>query len=131
MTYTGADQKSYRLTGFVRIPTTTSVPVLLQAMHACPVDAYSSGEMETLLKASPISHPGPADVDEAESAGGSSDGQDGRSDDKKGGSGDHKTAVPSDKNGQRSSDRSAKEPDEPHRLSSSRYAPTHPPGWDS
>ena len=80
MTYTGEDQKDYRLTGFVRVFTTTSTPVLLQGMYACPVDAYSSSEMKELLEATPISHPGPADMDEGESGSGS--GKDGKSDEK-------------------------------------------------
>ena len=87
MTYTGEDQKDYRLTGFVRVFTTTSTPVLLQGMYACPVDAYSSREMEELLEATPISHPGPADMDEGSSSDGAGkDGNDGKkseSEDKK------------------------------------------------
>ena len=55
-------------------------------MYACPVDAYSSSEMETLFKATPISNPGPADMDEAGSGDGS--GKDGKSNDKKNGSED-------------------------------------------
>ena len=81
MTYTGEDQKDYRLTGFVRVFTTTSTPVLLQGMYACPVDAYSSSEMKELLEATPISHPGPADMDEGASGDGA--GKDSKSGDKK------------------------------------------------
>ena len=80
-TYTGADHKDYKLTRFVRVFGTTDTPVVLQAMYACPVDAYSSSEMETLFKATPISNPGPADMDEAGSGDGS--GKDGKSNDKK------------------------------------------------
>lgn len=83
-TYTGADHKDYKLTRFVRVFGTTSTPVMLQAMYACPVDAYSSSEMATLLKATPISNPGPADMDEAGSGGGS--GKNGKSDEKGSGS---------------------------------------------
>ena len=85
-TYTGADHKDYKLTRFVRVFGTTGTPVVLQAMYACPVDAYSSSEMETLFKATPISNPGPADMDEAGSGDGS--GKDGESNDKKSGSED-------------------------------------------
>ena len=85
-TYTGADHKDYKLTRFVRVFGTTGTPVVLQAMYACPVDAYSSSEMETLFKATPISNPGPADMDEAGSGDGS--GKDGKSNDKKSGSED-------------------------------------------
>ena len=85
-TYTGADHKDYKLTRFVRVFGTTGTPVVLQAMYACPVDAYSSSEMETLFKATPISNPGPADMDEAGSGDGS--GKDGKSKDKKSGSED-------------------------------------------
>ncbi len=106
-TYTGADHKDYKLTRFVRVFATTSTPVMLQAMYACPVDAYSSSEMETLLKATPISHPGPADMDEGESDGGS--GKGGKSDDKKSGSEDSKSTAPSDKNDKKDSGRSPKD----------------------
>ena len=85
-TYTGADHKDYKLTRFVRVFGTTGTPVVLQAMYACPVDAYSSSEMEALFKATPISNPGPADMDEAGSGDGS--GKDGKSNDKKSGSED-------------------------------------------
>ena len=88
-TYTGADHKDYKLTRFVRVFGTTGTPVVLQAMYACPVDAYSSSEMETLLKATPISNPGPADMDEAGSGDGS--GKDGKSNDKKNESEDRKS----------------------------------------
>ena len=88
-TYTGADHKDYKLTRFVRVFGTTGTPVVLQAMYACPVDAYSSSEMETLLKATPISNPGPADMDEAGSGDGS--GKDGKSNDKKDESEDRKS----------------------------------------
>ncbi|WP_256696062.1 MULTISPECIES: hypothetical protein [Actinomyces] len=88
-TYTGADHKDYKLTRFVRVFGTTGTPVVLQAMYACPVDAYSSSEMETLLKATPISNPGPADMDEAGSGDGS--GKDGKSNDKKSESEDRKS----------------------------------------
>ena len=69
-TYTGADHKDYKLTRVVRVFSTVGRPVMLQAMYACPVNVYSSSEMEELFKATPISNPGPADMDE----GGSSDG---------------------------------------------------------
>ena len=88
-TYTGADHKDYKLTRFVRVFGTTGTPVVLQAMYACPVDAYSSSEMEALLKATPISNPGPADMDEAGSGDGS--GKDGKSNDKKSESEDRKS----------------------------------------
>ena len=107
MTYTGEDQKDYRLTGFVRVFTTTSTPVLLQGMYACPVNAYSSSEMEELLEATPISHPGPADMDESESGSGS--GKDGRSDGKKSGSDDGKATAPSGRSDEKSSGRSSKD----------------------
>ena len=107
MTYTGEDQKDYRLTGFVRVFTTTSTPVLLQGMYACPVDAYSSSEMQELLEATPISHPGPADMDESESGSGS--GKDGRSDGKKSGSDDGKATAPSGRSDEKSSGRSSKD----------------------
>ena len=107
MTYTGEDQKDYRLTGFVRVFTTTSTPVLLQGMYACPVDAYSSSEMEELLEATPISHPGPADMDESESGSGS--GKDGRSDGKKSGSDDGKATAPSGRSDEKGSGRSSKD----------------------
>ena len=107
MTYSGEDQKDYRLTGFVRVFTTTSTPVLLQGMYACPVDAYSSSEMEELLEATPISHPGPADMDESESGSGS--GKDGRSDGKKSGSDDGKATAPSGRSDEKSSGRSSKD----------------------
>ena len=107
MTYTGEDQKDYRLTGFVRVFTTTSTPVLLQGMYACPVDAYSSSEMEELLEATPISHPGPADMDEGESGSGS--GKDGKSDGKKSGSDDGKATAPSGRSDEKGSGRSSKD----------------------
>ena len=107
MTYTGEDQKDYRLTGFVRVFTTTSTPVLLQGMYACPVNAYSSSEMEELLEATPISHPGPADMDEGESGSGS--GKDGKSDGKKSGSDDGKATAPSGRSDEKGSGRSSKD----------------------
>ena len=107
MTYTGEDQKDYRLTGFVRVFTTTSTPVLLQGMYACPVNAYSSSEMEELLEATPISHPGPADMDESESGSGS--GKDGRSDGTKSGSDDGKATAPSGRSDEKGSGRSSKD----------------------
>ena len=107
MTYTGEDQKDYRLTGFVRVFTTTSTPVLLQGMYACPVNAYSSSEMEELLEAPPISHPGPANMDESESGSGS--GKDGRSDGKKSGSDDGKATAPSGRSDEKGSGRSSKD----------------------
>ena len=107
MTYTGEDQKDYRLTGFIRVFTTTTTPVLLQGMYACPVDAYSSSEMKELLEATPISHPGPADMDESESGSGS--GKDGRSDGKKSGSDDGKATAPSGRSDEKSSGRSSKD----------------------
>ena len=107
MTYTGEDQKDYRLTGFIRVFTTTTTPVLLQGMYACPVNAYSSSEMEELLEATPISHPGPADMDESESGSGS--GKDGRSDGKKSGSDDGKATAPSGRSDEKGSGRSSKD----------------------
>ena len=107
MTYTGEDQKDYRLTGFVRVFTTTSTPVLLQGMYACPVNAYSSSEMEELLEATPISHPGPADMDEGESGSGS--GKDGKSDGNRSGSDDGKATAPSGKSDEKGSGRSSKD----------------------
>ena len=80
-TYTGADHKEYKLTRFVRVFSTVGTPVMLQAMYACPVDAYSSSEMEALFKATPISNPGPADMDEGTSGDGA--GKDSKSGDKK------------------------------------------------
>ncbi|WP_243858994.1 hypothetical protein [Actinomyces sp. ZJ308] len=105
-TYTGADHQDYKLTRFVRVFATTGVPVMLQAMYACPVDAYSSSEMATLLKATPISHPGPADMDEGESG---DSGKGGKSDDKKSGSDDAKSTAPSDKSDKKDSGRSSKD----------------------
>ena len=96
-TYTGADHKDYKLTRVVRVFSTVGTPVMLQAAYACPADAYSSSEMETLFKATPISNPGPADMDEAGSGDGS--GKDGKSNDKKSGSEDKE----SDKKGSGSS----------------------------
>ena len=87
-TYTGADHKEYKLTRFVRVFSTVGTPVMLQGMYACPVDAYSSSEMEALFKATPISNPGPADMDEAGPGSGSN--KDGKNDDKKSGSEDRK-----------------------------------------
>ncbi|WP_455188603.1 hypothetical protein [Actinomyces naeslundii] len=107
MTYTGEDQKDYRLTGFVRVFTTTSTPVLLQGMYACPVDAYSSSEMKELLEATPISHPGPADMDEGESSSGS--GKDGKSDGNRSGSDDGKATAPSGRSDEKGSGRSSKD----------------------
>ena len=107
MTYTGEDQKDYRLTGFVRVFTTTSTPVLLQGMYACPVNAYSSSEMEELLEATPISHPGPADMDEGESGSGS--GKDGKSDGNRSGPDDGKATAPSGKSDEKGSGRSSKD----------------------
>ena len=107
MTYTGEDQKDYRLTGFIRVFTTTTTPVLLQGMYACPVDAYSSSEMKELLEATPISHPGPADMDEGESGSGS--GKEGKSDGKRSGSDDGKATAPSGKSDEKGSGRSSKD----------------------
>ena len=107
MTYTGEDQKDYRLTGFIRVFTTTTTPVLLQGMYACPVDAYSSSEMKELLEATPISHPGPADMDEGESGSGS--GKDGKSDGNRSGSDDGKATAPSGKSDEKGSGRSSKD----------------------
>lgn len=60
---------------------------MLQGMYACPVNVYSSSEMEELFKATPISNPGPADMDEGSSSDGAGkDGNDGKkseSEDKK------------------------------------------------
>ena len=86
-TYTGADHKDYKLTRVVRVFSTVGRPVMLQGMYACPVNVYSSSEMEELLKATPISNPGPADMDEGSSSDGAGkDGNDGKkseSEDKK------------------------------------------------
>ena len=86
-TYTGADHKDYKLTRVVRVFSTVGRPVMLQAMYACPVNVYSSSEMEELFKATPISNPGPADMDEGGSSDGAGkDGNDGKkseSEDKK------------------------------------------------
>ena len=86
-TYTGADHKDYKLTRVVRVFRTVGRPVMLQGMYACPVNVYSSSEMEELFKATPISNPGPADMDEGSSSDGAGkDGNDGKkseSEDKK------------------------------------------------
>ena len=86
-TYTGADHKYYKLTRVVRVFSTVGRPVMLQGMYACPVNVYSSSEMEELFKATPISNPGPADMDEGSSSDGAGkDGNDGKkseSEDKK------------------------------------------------
>ena len=86
-TYTGADHKDYKLTRVVRVFSTVGRPVMLQGMYACPVNVYSSREMEELFKATPISNPGPADMDEGSSSDGAGqDGNDGKkseSEDKK------------------------------------------------
>ena len=86
-TYTGADHKDYKLTRVVRVFSTVGRPVMLQGMYACPVNVYSSSEMEELFKATPISKPGPADMDEGSSSDGAGkDGNDGKkseSEDKK------------------------------------------------
>ncbi len=86
-TYTGADHKDYKLTRVVRVFSTVGRPVMLQGMYACPVNVYSSSEMEELFKATPISNPGPADMDEGSSSDGAGkDGNDGKkseSEDKK------------------------------------------------
>ena len=86
-TYTGADHKDYKLTRVVRVFSTVGWPVMLQGMYACPVNVYSSSEMEELFKATPISNPGPADMDEGSSSDGAGkDGNDGKkseSEDKK------------------------------------------------
>ena len=86
-TYTGADHKDYKLTRVVRVFSTVGKPVMLQGMYACPVNVYSSSEMEELFKATPISNPGPADMDEGSSSNGAGkDGNDGKkseSEDKK------------------------------------------------
>ena len=86
-TYTGADHKDYKLTRVVRVFSTVGRPVMLQGMYACPVNVYSSSEMEELFKATPISNPGPADMDEDSSSDGAGkDGNDGKkseSEDKK------------------------------------------------
>ena len=90
-TYTGTeDHKDYKLTRVVRVFSTVGTPVMLQAAYACPADAYSSSEMETLFKATPISNPGPADMDEAGPDNGS--GKDSKSNNKeKSDSGDKKS----------------------------------------
>jgi len=78
-TYTGADHKDYKLTRVVRVFSTVGRPVMLQGMYACPVNVYSSSEMEELFKATPISNPGPADMDEGSSSDGAGkDGNDGK-----------------------------------------------------
>ena len=86
-TYTGADHKDYKLTRVVRVFSTVGRPVMLQGMYACPVNVYSSSEMEELFKATPISNPGPADMDEGSSSDGagkdSNDGKKSESEDKK------------------------------------------------
>ena len=86
-TYTGADHKDYKPTRVVRVFSTVGRPVMLQGMYACPVNVYSSSEMEELFKATPISNPGPADMDEGSSSDGAGkDGNDGKkseSEDKK------------------------------------------------
>ena len=86
-TYTGADHKDYKLTRVVRVFSTVGRPVMLQGMYACPVNVYASSEMEELFKATPISNPGPADMDEGISSDGAGkDGNDGKkseSEDKK------------------------------------------------
>ena len=86
-TYPGADHKDYKLTRVVRVFSTVGRPVMLQGMYACPVNVYSSSEMEELFKATPISNPGPADMDEGSSSDGAGkDGNDGKkseSEDKK------------------------------------------------
>ena len=86
-TYTGADHKDYKLTRVVRVFSTVGRPVMLQGMYACPVNVYSSSEMEELFTATPISNPGPADMDEGSSSDGAGkDGNDGKkseSEDKK------------------------------------------------
>lgn len=86
-TYTGADHKDYKRTRVVRVFSTVGRPVMLQGMYACPVNVYSSSEMEELFKATPISNPGPADMDEGSSSDGAGkDGNDGKkseSEDKK------------------------------------------------
>lgn len=86
-TYTGADHKDYKLTRVVRVFSTVGRPVMLQGMYACPVNVYSSSKMEELFKATPISNPGPADMDEGSSSDGAGkDGNDGKkseSEDKK------------------------------------------------
>ena len=86
-TYTGADHKDYKLTRVVRVFSTVGRPVMLQGMYACPINVYSSSEMEELFKATPISNPGPADMDEGSSSDGAGkDGNDGKkseSEDKK------------------------------------------------
>ena len=80
-TYTPCSIKDYKLTRVVRVFSTVGTPVMLQAAYACPADAYSSSEMETLFKATPISNPGPADMDEAGPDNGS--GKDSKSNNKK------------------------------------------------
>ena len=86
-TYTGADHKDYKLTRVVRVFSTVGRPVMLQGMYACPVNVYSSSEMEELFKATPISNPGPADMDEGSSSDGAgkhgNDGKKSESEDKK------------------------------------------------
>ena len=81
-TYTGTqDNKDYKITRVVRVFSTVGRPVMLQAAYACPVDAYSASEMETLFKATPISNPGPTDMDEGTSDNGTGKGS--KSEDKK------------------------------------------------
>ena len=62
-TYTGADQQDYRGTMYLRVFTTTHVPVLMRVMYACPAGAYSATELETLMKGTALNDPGPADMD--------------------------------------------------------------------
>ena len=89
-TYTGTqDNKDYKITRVVRVFSTVGRPVMLQAAYACPVDAYSASEMETLFKATPISNPGPTDMDEGTSDNGTGKGS--KSEDKKSGSEDKKS----------------------------------------
>ena len=89
-TYTGTqDNKDYKITRVIRVFSTVGRPVMLQAAYACPVDAYSASEMETLFKATPISNPGPTDMDEGTSDNGTGKGS--KSEDKKSGSEDKKS----------------------------------------
>lgn len=97
-TYTGADHKDYKLTRVVRVFSTVGRPVMLQGMYACPVNVYSSSEMEELFKATPISNPGPADMDEGSSSDGAGkDGNDGKKSESEGKKSDEKSSGSSPK----------------------------------
>ena len=48
---------------YLRVFTTTHMPVLRRVMYACPAGAYSATELETLMKGTALNDPGPADMD--------------------------------------------------------------------